>query len=98
MAISENGISPVVLRPISSAKEYLSSREVAPNFQTNTGETNVMKAADTNLERRILRKYSCKYVAICRNIVLYLLLIVSGWSLSKLDLQTWGRGKMDKSD
>ena len=48
----EVGVSPVVLRPISSAKEYLSRREVAPNFQTNTGETNVMKAADTNLERR----------------------------------------------
>ena len=44
--------SPVVLRPISSAKEYFSRREVAPNFQTNTGETNVMKAADTNLGRK----------------------------------------------
>ena len=55
----EVGVSPVVLRPISSAKEYLSRSEVAPNFQTNTGETNVMKAADTNLERRILRKFKC---------------------------------------
>ena len=40
---------PAVLRPSSSEMENVSRRLAAPHCHTNSGDTSVMNAADTNL-------------------------------------------------
>ena len=40
---------PAVLRPSSSEMENVSRRLAAPHCHTNSGDTSVMKAAETNL-------------------------------------------------
>ena len=40
---------PGVLSPMRSMRVYFSNKCSAPNIQTNTGDTIVMKAAETNL-------------------------------------------------
>ena len=45
----EDADPPAVLRPSSSEMENVSRRLAAPHCHTNSGDTSVMKAADTNL-------------------------------------------------
>ena len=45
----EDADPPAVLRPSSSEMENVSRRLAAPHCHTNSGDTSVMKAAETNL-------------------------------------------------